>query len=119
MRKLPTKVTTPEDLHEVIDSLEKLYLVLFFHENPETLDNVSGISLRLGYSPDQLVCPMAELADAGVLTRYGEGDRAIYIYPDDPILRQTVEREYCAKYRNRESRKELESAVLARRRAHD
>ncbi len=118
MRALTARAPAPENLHKAINSLEKLYLVLFFHENPETLDNASGIALRLGYSEDRLRQPLAELAEAGVLVKHGEGDQAVYVYTSDPAVREFVQREYCEKYQSKQARRELESAVLARREAN-
>jgi len=99
---------------QAIDNLVKLELVMFFHQNPETLDDLCGISRRLGYSPEAIDSSVPELVAAGLLTQHGQGPRAVFRYTQDPEVRRVVEGDYSSRYQTKEERRRLESVVAAK-----
>lgn len=92
-------------------SIIQLDLVLFFHENPETLDNVRGLTTRLGLLGEDITEAMSGLVSAGVMIQSGEGQRAVYGYATDPAVRAAVEVKIVMRARSREGRVELETEV--------
>lgn len=99
---------------QAIDNLVKLELVMFFHRNPETLDDLCGISRRLGYSPEVIGSAMPGLVAAGLLTQHGQGPAALYRYTQDPEVRRVVEGDYSSRYQTKAERRRLESALTAK-----
>jgi len=91
----------------------QLEIVLYFHENPETLDNARGLSLRLGILPPDVVDAMGDLVGAGVMEQSGQGDRAVYMYTRDPGVRAAVAECILNRCQTRRGRIELEEEILA------
>jgi hypothetical protein len=97
-----------------MDSLLKLELVLFLHQNPDTLDSADGLSMRIGYGTDRVVSALPDLVQTGLVVQHGEGDTAVYRYTDDRGLRDVVEGNYNSVYGSREERRLLQTRVTAR-----
>jgi len=97
-----------------IDDLLKLELVVFLHQNPDTLDSAEGLSIRMGYASESITQALCCLVDAGLVVRHGDGERAVFRYTDDRDLRCLVEGDYFAPYHDRDSRRRLESLVASR-----
>lgn len=83
----PEGDSTPE---AILDSLVKVEVLSFFAANPDALDSVGGIALRLGYMEGLLIEPLEQLADAGVLRRAGTGPTIVYRLGSGPVVRDVI-----------------------------
>jgi hypothetical protein len=54
--------------------------VMFFQNNPYTLESIEGLSLRLGRSAEHLESILHRLVSLSILERIGGGSRSIYRY---------------------------------------
>ncbi|WP_138495397.1 hypothetical protein [Paenibacillus pinistramenti] len=53
---------------------------LFFESNPYAYQTIEGLSVRLGRSADQLDQVLNRLVEMSILSRVGDGARAIYYF---------------------------------------
>lgn len=103
-----------EIVDQAIDNLVKLDLVVLFATNPDTIENVAGLAIRLGCTPQVIQENLPALIRSGLIERHGDGDRAIFTYTRDPDLRQAVGQRFLARYSSREQRRELELQLLTK-----
>lgn len=54
--------------------------LLFFEQNPYTIENEEGISIRLGRNLQDLSSVLERLTELSILQRMGEGEEAYYRY---------------------------------------
>lgn len=77
-------------LDEILDSVVKLELLLFFHSNPAAMDSAEGLSIWLGRDAERIRQAADELVEATILDRWGEGENAIYCYTSNPQVRSMI-----------------------------
>jgi KaiC/GvpD/RAD55 family RecA-like ATPase len=61
------KASKAELIEKLIGSETKAELLMFFHENPETIDALDGIAKRLHRSPKDIEHDLSDLVDLGLL----------------------------------------------------
>lgn len=54
--------------------------LLFFEQNPYTIENEEGLSIRLGRNLQDLSSVLERLTELSILQRMGEGEEAYYRY---------------------------------------
>lgn len=103
-----SKRITAEQMASIADSIAKVELLLFFHSNPMAVDSAKGLSIWLGRDPRVVEEAANELVDAMVLTRYGEGEEAVYTLANDSEIIGALEEFVSTTL----SRKEMRDAFL-------
>jgi hypothetical protein len=78
-------------LQHQVNSFVKWDLVRFFHENPDTPDSADNVARQAGRDQAAIEQELIELADAGVLERYTEGDAAVFRLASDKEMRDLVD----------------------------
>lgn len=106
--------STDEMLDRAIDNLIKLALLALFANNPDTIENVAGLALRVGCRIQGIEENLPALVKAGLIEQHGEGDGAVFTYTRDPALCEMVGGYFGAHYSSSKQRREFELQLLAR-----
>lgn len=79
-------------LDNVIDSLIKLEIVLFFHGNPGTIDTPQGVAMRIYRNSDVTTKALEELCAKGVLdcAHLGAGKYQLYSLSQDASVLKNI-----------------------------
>jgi len=79
-------------LDEVIDSLIKLEIVLFFHSNPGTIDTARAIAMRIYRNEEATAAALEQLSAKHVLDRttLGAGKYELYSLSQDESIRSVI-----------------------------
>lgn len=77
-------------IREVLDTPVKQELVAFFAAN-RAMDTVDGLSVWLGLPKEEVQAAVESLVQAGVLTKKGEGEEAIYAYQPKEEIAELVD----------------------------
>jgi predicted transcriptional regulator len=101
-------------LEEILDSLLKLDLLVFFQRNPDTLDNPAGIALWVGHDEASVARELAALAQAGLIEAHGVGPDAIYTRTNNPRTVQKLDEFMEAVYSKRDCRLRLIAEIIKR-----
>ena len=101
-------------LEEILDSLLKLDLLVFFQRNPDTLDSPAGIALWVGHDQDAVTRELAELAQVGLLEAHGAEPEVIYTRASHPGLAQRLDQFMETVYAKRDSRLKLIAEIIKR-----
>ena len=62
----------------ILDTEVKREIARFFATNPDAIDSLDGLRLRLGLGAEDLEVPLDELAGAGLLRKAGSGPIAVF-----------------------------------------
>lgn len=60
--------------------------LLFFEQNPYTIENEEGLSIRLGRNLQDLSSVLERLTELSILQRMGEGEEAYYRYNQPEVM---------------------------------
>jgi len=80
-----------ELLNSICDSIIKIGLVIFLHQNPGALDTAEGLSRWLGKTEKEVQNALEELVFVGIVDVFGEGSSAIYSYTQDEHILQVID----------------------------
>ncbi len=80
-----------ERLLEQLDSTIKLELASFFADNPDTIDSADSLAIWIGAEPEQVEREAAELVEAGLLQRHGEGASIVFTLTSDEKQRRLIQ----------------------------
>lgn len=93
-------------IENVRDSKVKLHLLLFFYNNPFTVDDLEGISIWVGMHKEEIAAAMEELCRMGLLVSHGLQNHPYYGFTENPelveVIRDLVEK-FCARRRPKAS----------------
>ncbi|HIE09897.1 MAG TPA: hypothetical protein EYP65_08635 [Armatimonadetes bacterium] len=95
-------------LEEILDSLVKLDLLVYFHRNPDAADTAEGLAVWVGSDPEKVQQAAEDLVKVGILEKKGD----IYHYTRDPQIVGAVERFVNERYMVREERMRLIAEIL-------
>lgn len=101
-------------VEEVLDSLLKLDLLVFFQRNPDALDNPAGIALWVGHDENSVARELAALAQVGLIEAHGSGPDTIYTRARDPQVLGKLDEFMEAVYSQRDSRLKLIATIIKR-----
>lgn len=101
-------------LEQILDSLLKLDLLVFFERNPDILDNPAGIALWVGHDENSVARELAELAQVGLIEAHGSGPDTIYTRARNPEILSKLEEFMEAVYSHRDSRLKLIATIIKR-----
>lgn len=79
-------------LNSICNSIIKIGLVIFFHQNPGALDTAEGLARWVGKKETEVKKAMDELAKTGIIEVFGEGPSAIYSYTQDEVLLKAIDK---------------------------
>ncbi len=79
----------PDDIEA---SVTKMQLLLFFHNNPFTLDDLEGVSIWVGMHKEEIAGEVEQLCQMGLLVKHGRTTNPYYSLTDDPELVELVRR---------------------------
>jgi len=99
-------------LYDLLDSVVTLDLVVFFHQNPDSVDSLAGIALWTGHDPKRVEQEVPKLVGAGILERDGEGEEAVYLYTRDSRIRGVIEEFMANTYLDRKERMKLIARIM-------
>ncbi|MDP3014631.1 MAG: hypothetical protein Q8M92_10330 [Candidatus Subteraquimicrobiales bacterium] len=71
-------------LKNVVNSMAKLDLVIFFYNNPHTIDTVDGLAARIGRRVERIGKDIEELSEAEVVEKRIQGDLVLYSFSSNP-----------------------------------
>ena len=78
VRELPEEIP----ISKLLGSEAKLEILALFHENPDLVDKIDGVSKRVGRDTSEIQAEVKDLIDLGVLhTRTVETSKVIYYDP--------------------------------------
>lgn len=97
-----------EVLEEILDSLVKLDLLVYFHRNPDAADTAEGLAIWVGSDPEKVRRGAEELVRVGILEKHED----IYHYTRDQEVVDAVERFMNERYMVREERMRLIAEIL-------
>ena len=97
-------------LDEILDSLVKLDLLVYFHRNQDAADTAEGLAVWVGSDPEKVQRAADDLVKVGILEKKGE----IYHYTRDPEVVGAIERFINERYMVREERMRLIAEILQR-----
>ncbi|NLU48869.1 MAG: hypothetical protein GXX09_00420 [Syntrophomonadaceae bacterium] len=66
------------DNQDVSRAIGKIEVLAFFQKNPHTRDTLEGLARRLFLETELVAEVVKELLEVGILTKVGQGERAIY-----------------------------------------
>jgi len=78
-------------LNSICDSIIKIGVVIFLHQNPGALDTAEGLSRWIGKTEKEVQQALDELVKAGIVEVFGEGSSAIYSYTQDEQVLQVID----------------------------
>ncbi|HIE52012.1 MAG TPA: hypothetical protein EYP85_09655 [Armatimonadetes bacterium] len=113
MGALESTLQAYELLDKILDSLIKLDLLVFFYQNPDTIDSASGIATWVGHEEEQVVKELAELAAARLIERHQVRGETVYTRSNDPDIRRMVD-DFMELMSERENRLRVVAQILAR-----
>jgi len=90
-----------EILCEIKKSLIKTQLIIFFHNNPYTIDTIEGIAMWVGMEEKEIYPELEDLSQAGVLYKYSS-ERVTYAYTNSPAIRLAID-EFLHKLQSKEA----------------
>ncbi|NPV70788.1 MAG: hypothetical protein HPY55_09110 [Firmicutes bacterium] len=77
----------PDDIEA---SVTKMQLLLFFYNNPFTLDDLEGVSMWVGMNKEDIAGEVEQLCQMGLLIKHGRATNPYYSLTDDPELVEVV-----------------------------
>jgi len=93
-------------IESVRDSKVKLQLLLFFYNNPFTVDDLEGVSIWVGMHKEEIAAAMEELCRMELLVRHGRQTHPYYAFTENTelvgVIHDLVER-FCARLRSKAS----------------
>jgi hypothetical protein len=78
-------------LSGLINNLTAVDIVTFFVDNPYAYDSAAGIGVHIGRPAERVEPVLRELAAIGILSTVDLPDVRVYLLPDDPLKRQTLQ----------------------------
>ncbi|MGE5484076.1 MAG: hypothetical protein ACM3X4_03535 [Ignavibacteriales bacterium] len=79
----------PDDIES---SVTKMQILMFFHNNPFTLDDLEGVSIWVGMHTEEIAGEVEQLCQMGLLVKHGRATNPYYSLTDDPELGELVHR---------------------------
>jgi len=78
-------------LSSLVNNLAAVDIITFFVDNPYAYDSADGIGVRIGRPAYRVEPVLHELACTGVLEAMDLADVRVYLLPEDPHHRQTLQ----------------------------
>ncbi|MFH1782399.1 MAG: hypothetical protein ABH848_02150 [Candidatus Omnitrophota bacterium] len=67
-------------------------VLVFFDENPHSIDTAKGISVWIGFSPDEVEKALIRLAEEGILTDHKTASLNAYSYTNNKKIIKKIEK---------------------------
>lgn len=80
------------NLKKFFDSELHKKIILFFYENPTSVDTPRGIATWIGHSREETKRALEELADAGILNSISTTSTSGYSFTQDPKVINKIRR---------------------------
>lgn len=95
-------------MEEILDSLVKLDLLVYFHRNPDAADTVEGLAIWVGSTIEEVKRAAEELLQVGIL----EKEEELFHYTKEPGVIKAIEGFINQRYMVREERMKLIIEIL-------